>query len=464
MPPKGTPVKTKPLVEMWPLSRCIPYACNPRVIPKAAVSKVAASIREFGFQQPIVVDEGGVIITGHTRLLAARHLGLEEVPVLVARGLTPTQVRAYRVADNRTGQEATWNKDLLTAEIAALLEVDFDVLLTGLDSAELERLSADWADPRADDALPAKAPARTKLGDLYALGKHRILCGDATDGADVARLLDGRGVDCVWTDPPYGIDYKGSPNHAPIAGDEKERDELVRTLLEPAFRHAAEHAALNAAFYIWHASTTWEDFAFALKAAGLEERGNIVWVNERATLSRSDYQWRHELCFYAARAGESPTWYGDRTQSTVWEVTSGRTDGIAAVIGEGLLLTDGNGQELYVRERPPKRKLRTIRLAAGESASLHADVADSDVWRVRHDEAKPDHPTQKPVALVTRALMNSTAAGDAVYDPFLGSGTALVGAERLGRVCYGMEIDPTYCDLAIARWEAASGAQAEPVS
>ena len=446
-------------VEWWPTERPQPYPGNPRVHDGASVAKIARSLTEYGWRQPVVVDENDVVIMGHGRLLAARKLGMTTVPVHVAAGLPAAKVKALRLADNRTQQESSWAYELLGEELAGLKALGYDPSLAGFEADEYAPPDDDA--PGAGDTAPQRAvKAVTRPGDLISLGPHRLACGSATDAKAVERLLGSRDVACVWTDPPYGVSYD-SDGHRAIEGDDLRHDDLA-ALLEPALRLALGHAAPSAAFYVWHASATREDFAFALKAAGLEERQYLIWAKPAPVLGWGDYLWQHEPCFYACRAGSSPAFYGDRTQSTVWEFATS-TGGVAISLANGLVLTDGHGHTLFVSEHPPKRKLRHVRVTERDVASLFAGDSDTDLWRVSKDEAHPRHPTQKPVALVTRALRNSTRPGEWVYDPFAGSGTALVGAERLGRKCAAMELDPLYCDVAIERWLAESGASTNGV-
>lgn len=454
--------KPAPLpVEEWPLEKIVPYERNARDCPESAVSKVAASIREFGWRQPIVVDEAGVIVAGHTRLLAARRLGLASAPVHVVTGLSPEKVRALRLADNRTRDETTWNEELLAEELRELGGAE--LAAAGFDLDEIANLLAPGTpEPEpGDDVEPEVAIPVTQPGDLWLLGEHRVKCGDATDPDDVAQACDGQTAACVFTDPPYGISYEAiSGKHDALAGDELRSDDLVRSLLEPALRLAAQHTTDAAAFYIWHAFATQEEFAFAARAAGLDPRQVIIWVKPRALLAWADYHWQHEPCLYASKAGEAIAYYGDRRESTVWKVTAGERDGIATIIEPGVVLTDSHGRKLYCSTNPPKRRLREIRLPDGATAQLYEESQAGDVWHVGWDTNTPDHPTQKPIGLAVRALANSTLPGELVLDPFLGSGSTLLGAEAAGRIAAGTELDPHYVDVTVRRWQDATGAQA----
>lgn len=302
----------------------------------------------------------------------------------------------------------------------------------------------------------AKIRARAQTGDLWALGNHRLLCGDATSAADLERLMAGQAAALVFTDPPYGVDYTPkAKGRRKIAGDALERDALA-TLLTSALGLAMVHARDDAAFYVWHASATRETFAWSLKAVGLEEHQYLIWAKPTPVLGQADYQWAHEPCFYASKMGRRPAWYGGRNQATVWRLQTGTSDVRAVTLGPGVLLSDGRGREVFVG-RPPKRRLRHYRLEAGEVLSL-VD-GEGTVWEVGRD-AGAAHPTQKPVELAARAIANSSRQGEVVLDPFAGSGSTLLAAEAAGRRCYAVEIDRAYCDVIVARWEQLTGDKA----
>lgn len=267
----------------------------------------------------------------------------------------------------------------------------------------------------------------------------------------------------VFTDPPYGVSYKArGGDFEVIEGDDKRDDELYGKLLLPAFKHLAAHAASSAAFYVWHASSTREDFAQALKAAGLVERQYLIWAKIGPVLGHSDYRWQHEPCFYASRDGVKPTFYGDRTHSTVWRAALRTGKDLVYAVSQGLLLLDGAGGTMFVKASPPAgKKVRKIRLAPAQVAHLETGGAPGTVWEVGRDGGDYQHPTQKPVELAVRAIENSSKPGEVVVDAFLGSGTTLLGAELRGRRCYGLELDPQYVDVIVRRWEQATGRKAE---
>ena len=388
------------LVTERPVESIRPYPDNPRV-NDAAVDAVAASIRAFGFRQPVVVDDDGVIVVGHTRFKAALKLGLTTVPVHVAVGLTPEQVRAYRVADNKTATLSAWDDDKLALELAALQTAGFDLELTGFDADELAALiGPDPAEPLADpdDVPEPPAEAVTKPGDLWRLGRHRLLCGDATRPADVARLLDGDPADVLLTDPPYNVAYAGKTADAlTMANDDQDADSY-RRFLAAAFKASLAGLRPGGAFYLWHADVTALAVRLACADAGLSVRQGLVWVKSQLVPGRQDYQWRHEPCLYGWRDGAAHAWFADRSQTTVLEF-----------------------------DKPARNA---------------------------------DHPTAKPVGLFAYLLGNSCPAGGRVLDPFAGSGTAVVAAEQSGRTACVLEIDPRYCDVAVARFERLTGTKA----
>jgi DNA modification methylase len=394
-------------VELWPIERPTPYARNARIAPESAIAKVAASIKEFGWRQPIVVDEQGVILAGHTRLLAAQRLGLDQVPVHVAVGLTAAQARAFRLMDNRSAQETSWDPDLLPLEFADL--GDYDLGLTGFEPDEIAAYLADPNEGRADPNEVPEPPAEpiTKPGDLWLLGEHRVLCGDATAATDVERLMGGAMPVLMVTDPPYGVDYDPSWRTTATGPDGRllslgtHRQGEVNNDDRADWREAWSLFPGDVA-YIWHGGLHARTVVESVESCGFALRSQIVWMKQSIVIGRGHYHWRHEPCLYAVRSGKTAHWCGDHKQSTIWEIANAA----------------GNGER---------------------------------------DDAQTDHSAQKPVECMARPLRNHE--GD-VYDPFLGSGTTLIAAEQLGRICYGMEIAPRYCDVIVKRWENFTGAKA----
>ena len=379
----------------------IPYEKNPR-INDAAVDAVAQSIKEFGFRVPIVLDKNNVIITGHTRLRSAKSIGLTEVPCIIADNLTPEQVQAYRIADNKTGEIAEWNYDLLPIELRDLQEKDFDLSLLGFDTDELDRLlngSSEEnvvAEGETDaDAVPdiPEDPV-SQPGVIYQLGKHRLMCGDSTRAEDVARLMNSGKADLVFTDPPYGVSYRGVNNPGGRLWEVIENDDLrgekLSEFLLAAFKNLKASLREKRAFYIWYASSNHLQFEHAIIDAGLKSKQVLFW-NKGMILGHSDYHWAAEPCFYGCHEGENCEWFGDRCQTTVWDIKRDNT-------------------REYV------------------------------------------HPTQKPTALAIKAIFNSSKAGETVLDLFGGSGSTLIACEQTNRVNCTMEFDPKYADVIRRRW------------
>ncbi len=394
-------------IELWPIDRPIPYARNARKLSRLAVDKVAASLKEFGWQQPLVVDAEGVLIVGHTRLLAAKQLGMTEVPVLVAAHLTPGQVKAYRLMDNRSHQETDWDMELLGPEFGDLKALNFDLSLTGFESNEIDVLTLDPVGDAADECPELPENPVSQLGDLWLLGPHRVLCGDSTNATDVTILLAGALQPFLMvTDPPYGVEYdptwrdgKGGFSTAAV----KQRGKVMND--DRADWTEAYALFPGSVAYVWHASLCSIEVGTSVLAAGFGIRGIIIWRKQQPLFGQGHYHWQHEPCWYAVRKGQTAHWHGDRKQSTVWDIQNLNPTG------------NRNGE------------------------------------RVRHG-------TQKPVECMRRPVLNHTQRGEAVYDPFLGSGTTLIAAELTERVCYGLELDPKYVDVIVQRWEKQSGKEA----
>ena len=371
-----------------------PYEKNPR-INDGAVEAVANSIKEFGWRAPIVVDADLVVIAGHTRLKSAILLGLEEVPVHVADNLTPEQIRAYRIADNKTAEIAEWNYELLPLELRELQEADFDLSLLGFDTEELDKLlNGEAEDTVADgetdpDAIPeAPEEAVSKRGEVYRLGSHLLMCGDATSADDVAKLM-GETRAALWlTDPPYNVAYSNSLGQT-IENDNMD-DGQFRAFLNDSFAQAVEVMKPGASYYIYHADTEGYNFRGACRDVGLKVRECLIWVKNALVLGRCDYHFRHEPCLYGWKEGAAHNWYSDRCQTTVLEFNK------------------------------PSKNI--------------------------------GHPTAKPVEMLVYLIKNSSQRGETVLDTFGGSGSTLIACEQTGRVCRTMELDPKYCDVIRRRW------------
>jgi len=389
----------------WLIAKVIPYSRNSRKIPERAIDKVAASIKEFGWRQAIVVDKDGVIICGHTRLLAAQKLGLKQVPVHVADNLTPAQVKAYRLMDNRSHEETDWDVDLLGPELEELRGLDFDLELTGFDQHEIDDFLADpELDDRANVAPPVPDRPVTKPGDLWLCGKHRVICGDATVAADVFRLCGATAPFLMVTDPPYGVNYDPMWREVAGLGEQRQTGKVAND--DQADWKAAYKLFHGDVAYVWHAGIHAGEVAAGLEATGFEIRAQLIWSKQHFAMSRGHYHWRHEPCWYGVRKGKRSNWRGDRTQSTIWEVPN---------------LNPMGGDR---------------------------------------NEKATGHGTQKPVELMRRPILNHTKRGEVVYDPFLGSGTTMVAAELTERICYGIDIDPRYLDVAVLRWQEFTGKSA----
>ena len=386
------------------ISSVVPYARNPRR-NEAAIAKVAASLQEFGWRQPIVVDEDMVVVAGHTRLEAARTLNMEEVPIHIARGLTPEQIKAYRIADNRVGQEAEWDEELLRLELGELEGMDFALDLTGFDTDELAQFMAEpikegLTDP--DEVPEAPEEPATVLGDLWVLGNHRLLCGDSTSADDVEKVLNGVKPHLMVTDPPYGVEYDANwRNKADRANGKPIGGRALGAVLNDSCADWREAWALfqGDVAYVWHAGNKANVVADSLIACDLNIRAQIIWAKNNIVIGRGDYHPKHEPCWYAVRKNRKGHYVGGRKQSTVWEI-----------------------------DKPMK--------------------------------SETGHSTQKPVECMRRPIVNNSSVGQAVYEPFSGSGTTIIAAEMEGRGCYAIELNPAYVDVAIKRWQDFTGADA----
>ncbi|HAP5483316.1 ParB N-terminal domain-containing protein [Enterococcus faecalis] len=377
----------------------IPYEKNPRH-NEDAITAVAKSIEKFGFKVPIVVDASNVIVNEHTRLKAAKYLGLKEVPTIIADDLTPEQIKAFRLADNKVGEIATWDEELLNAELDELADLDFDMTEFGFDLPDIEGEEVEVIEDEFEEELPAEPIS--KLGDIYQLGRHRLMCGDSTNSLEVEKLMGNKKADLLITDPPYNVAYEGKGKEAlTIKNDSKETNEFHSFLYE-AFSAAINNMKLGSSFYVWYASSEVVNFHTALEEAGFLVKQELIWNKNSMVLSRQDYHWKHEPCLYGWASGGSHSWYSDRKQTTILNF-----------------------------DRPTVNK---------------------------------EHPTMKPVALFDYQIKNSSKQGDCILDLFGGSGTTLIACEQNEREAYLMELDPRYVDVIIARWEAFTGEVAVKIS
>lgn len=402
------------------LDDLIPYANNPRQNDNA-VQGVAESIRQFGFKNPIIIDKDNVIVAGHTRHKASRLLGLKTVPTIIADDLSEAQVRAFRIADNRTAEAATWDEILLAEELNAVKD-DFDMDALGFGDL-LKEIDPDAYEDEYEEELPEEP--KSQYGDVYQLGRHRLMCGDSTKAEDYDALLEGAQVDLIVTDPPYNVDYEGQDG-AKIQNDHMSNAGFVKFLTD-AF--SAMKAALKpgGAFYIWHADSTRYEFLQGLDHAGLQTRQILVWVKSSITLGRQDYQWKHEPAIYGWKDGAAHHFTLDRSLPTVLE----DQPNVAKMTKDQM-----------------KDYIKDLRARIDEG---------STVLRVDKPSNSDLHPTMKPVRLIAQLIRNSSKRGDRVLDIFGGSGTTLIAAEQLDRTCYMMELDPRYADVIVARWEKMTG-------
>ncbi len=390
-------------IEHWPLTRLKAYT---RTLRKNdhAVERMAESIKTFGFKVPILALGNGEVIDGHLRLKGAQKAGIEEVPVVLCDEWSEAKVKAFRLLVNRSATWADFDAEMVALELEELKAVDFDLNLTGFDPHEIdEYLFGDLAGGKDEEAPAVAEQAVTRLGDLWILGTHRVLCGDATSTEGVGRLFGSAAPALMVTDPPYGVEYDpgwreraglGAPRQSGAVANDDRVDWTAAYRLFP-----------GDVAYVWHAGVHGSAVVAGLEAAGFRIRAQIVWAKQHFALGRGDYHWQHEPCWYAVREGKSSGWSGDRTQSTLWEV-----------------------------------------------ANLNPFGGSS--------EETTGHGTQKPLELMRRPMLNNSVRGAIVYDPFLGSGTTLIAAETTERICYGLDIDPRYVDVAVRRWQQSTGKSA----
>ena len=396
-----------------------PYEKNAKKHPAKQIRQVADSIREFGFNQPIVVDSNNIIIVGHGRFEAAKLLGLQEVPTLQVN-LTEEQAKAYRLADNKLN-ESEWDMDLAIGELKELSEQLFN--LTGFDGDLLVE------DDEKDDVIPEDAPPVAKLGDVWALGNHRVMCGDSTKKADVEALMGQVKADMVFTDPPYNVNYKGTgENTSNTILNDKMSDDNFDAFLVEAFARVGEASKEGAGWYVFHSSSTQDQFKEAIEKTPWKVKTQIIWNKPSAAMGWGDYRMKHEPFFYCGY--KDTVFYGDRTGTSVWDFQK-------------------SDQQLLNWAKKQK-KLET--------------EGKTTIWTMKREKVGAYvHPTQKPVELIIYALHNSSKPGDIILDTFLGSGSTLIASEKTGRICYGMELDPKYVDKIIKRWEDYTGEKAEKV-
>ena len=385
-------MKTTTELQLVPVTKLVPYVNNARTHSPEQILKLRSSLREFGFINPVIIDRDYGVIAGHGRILAAKEEGITEVPCVFADHLTEAQKKAYIIADNRMAMDAGWDEELLRVEIEALQAADFDPLLTGFDEAELADLFSDGSEKDVkDDGFDLTAALEkasfAKRGDVWTVGKHRLVCGDATSEEDVALLMNGKRANLLLTDPPYGVSFKSSDGLT-IQNDSLKNEEFYMFLLS-AFKAAAEHMEKGGAAYVFHADTEGLNFRRAFTDAGFHLAGCCIWVKDSLVLGRSDYQWQHEPVLYGFLQNGKHPWFSDRKQTTVWQFAK------------------------------PKRN--------------------------------ENHPTSKPLDLLGYPIGNSTQENAIVLDTFGGSGSTMMACEQLNRSCYMMELDEKYASVILRR-------------
>lgn len=409
--PVRVAVKDLPTIR---IDELVPYANNAKIHGPDQIEQLRRSLREFGFVSPVLIDEDKNLIAGHGRVEAARAEGMTEVPYVTVSDLTEAQRRAYIIADNRLAETGVWDAGRLKLEMQELQALEFDTDLTGFAMAEIISLAGDEpeSEPEAhEDNYDGSVPEETTVreGDIYQLGRHRLMCGNATSLSDVQVLTGGAQVDLLLTDPPYNValGMNETPEEAArrnrrtdgkILVNDSMSDEQFLQFLCDAFSTAVIELKPGGTFYVWHSDSAGYWFRAAMDSVGLKVRQCLIWEKNSLIMGRQDYQWQHEPCLYGWKDGAAHAWYSDRKQSTILRF-----------------------------DKPTRSK---------------------------------EHPTMKPVALIAYQISNSTKPGNSVLDPFGGSGTTLIACEQLGRTCYMMEIDPKYVQVIINRWEAMTGEKA----
>ncbi|MDY6334076.1 MAG: site-specific DNA-methyltransferase [Lachnospiraceae bacterium] len=379
--------------EQVPIDKLVPYARNARTHSKEQIAQLRASLREFGFVSPAVIDSKYNILVGHGRVQAAREEGYKTIPCVFAENLTDAQKRAYILADNQLALNAGWDEEMLSVELSDLKDESFDLSLLGFDEKDLEKLMAGPDDGGAQDddfdlSAALEKASFVEKGDLWTVGKHRLLCGDATSPEDVERLMGGKTANLILTDPPYGVSFKASDGLT-IENDSLKGDEFYKFLLS-AFTNMAAHLEKGGAAYVFHADTEGLNFRKAFIDAGFHLAGVCIWVKNSLVLGRSDYQWQHEPILYGFLQNGKHPWYSDRKQTTIWNFNK------------------------------PKRN--------------------------------KDHPTSKPLDLLSYPIKNSSQENAIVLDTFGGSGSTMMACEQMNRICYMSELDPKYASVILRRY------------
>lgn len=420
-------------MELVGIDQLVPYANNARTHSPEQIQKLRASLREFGFINPVIIDREYNVIAGHGRIEAARAEGIEKVPCVYADHLTEAQKRAYILADNRMALDAGWDEEKLRNEILALQDMNFNIGLTGFEESELADLILDLENPTEEDnfdvAEELPEEPTSEPGQIYQLGRHRLICGDSTDLSVISKLMCGKQADLWLTDPPYNVNYEGSDGQK-IKNDNM-GDTQFREFLKSAFKTAQSVMKPGAAFYIWHADNEGFNFRGACRDVGLQVRQCLIWVKNSLVLGRQDYQWRHEPCLYGFKDGAAHYFIDNRKQTTVIED--------------------------YVPDFDKMKKEEMKALLE----EIYSDRLSTTVIYEDKPKANDLHPTMKPIKLLARLIRNSSKPDEIVLDTFGGSGSTLMACEQLGRTCYTCELDPKYVDVIINRWEEYTGQKAE---
>ena len=418
-----------------PLGWLTPYENNPRNNDEA-VEPVANSISEFGFKVPIVATPDGEIINGHTRWKAAKKLKLKTVPVIIADDLTEEQVRAFRLADNKVAEIAQWDIELLLSEIESV--DNLDMTLFGftdsdytLDDFEDEETGTDISEDEIESE--GDSVSSVEYGDIYQLGRHRLMCGDSTSAGDMRELVNGEKIDLYVTDPPYNVAYEGKTEEAMTIQNDSMDDASFRKFLRDAFEVADQHLKPGGAFYIWHADSEGLNFRAAVKETGWLLKQNLVWVKNSIVLGRQDYQWKHEPCLYGWKDGASHYFIDNRSLATVIEEDEENLKEMTKgeLISYIKTMQENSPTSIFYEDKPVR----------------------SDI-----------HPTMKPLKLIARCVLNSSKKGERVLDSFNGGGSTLMVCEKTERIYYGMELDPVYVERTIKRWEEETGLKAEKIN
>ncbi len=419
--------ETELKIEEIPIDELVPYENNAKKHTREQIDAVEASIKEFGFRNPVIVwrnaDGRPEVVAGHARVTAAKNIGMKKVPCVSCDELTDAQRRAYTLADNQTTMMTGWDEDLLAYELDTLSS-EFDMN----DFGFTDEMADDGLSSVEEDTVPEVFECRAKRGDVFILGNHRVMCGDSTCTDDVEKLCGGGFADMLLTDPPYNVDVTGrTDKKLKIDNDSFNDESEFLGFLTRAFKASSSAMKDGAAAYIWLASMHLPTFSSAMVDSGITWRQVLVWVKNTFSLGRQDYQWRHELCLYGWKPGAPHYFTNSRSESTVYEYSSKEPDKMSK--GELLELVKS--------------------MSEGRNAT--------DVLRFDKPSANEDHPTMKPVRLFAYLIRNSSKKGQTVLDPFGGSGTSVIAAEQMGRRCFCMEIDPHYCDVIIERWERMTG-------